>query len=171
MTGTYTLTESQPTSYLGDALFDYLTIPGQSGGITTTRNVISGIVFTPTANASGYGFAEVRPAQLAGIVGVDTNGDGQYGLTEPGLGGVPDPLSGTTYSGATYSRVQTSAASSGVVSFFTLPPGVYTLTEQQPAAFGPGAAAAGQFATFPGVVVDANTIGGIRLGSFDYARS
>jgi protocatechuate 3,4-dioxygenase beta subunit len=107
LTGTYTLTESQPTSYLGDALFDYLTIAGQSGGITTTRNVISGIVFTPTANASGYGFAELRPAQLSGIVGVDTNGDGQYGLT-----------------GATYSRVQTSAASSGVFSFITLPPGV-----------------------------------------------
>ena len=58
---------------------------------------------------------------------MDTNGDGVYGSTEPGLGGVPILLSGMTYSGATYSRVQTSAASSGLVSFITVPPGVYTV--------------------------------------------
>ena len=170
LTGTYTVTESQPASYLGAPLFDFLDIPGTSGGITNTRNVISGIPFFPGVNASGYGFAEVRPAQLGGLVGVDTNGDGVYGSTEPGLGGVPILLSGMTYSGATYSRVQTSAASSGLVSFITVPPGVYTVTEQQPSGFGDGSAVAGQFATFPGVVVGANTIGGIRLGSSDYAR-
>ncbi|MEP6874272.1 MAG: SdrD B-like domain-containing protein, partial [Burkholderiales bacterium] len=126
--GTYTVTE--PTQPAGSS--NGLTIPGTGGGsatsVATLPSAISGIVLTAAANASANNFAEIPSSSaIAGRVWLDANNNGSIDASEGGIAGVTIELTGTDANGPV-SRTATTDAT-GVFSFGTLAPGVYTLRE------------------------------------------
>lgn len=126
--GTYTVTE--PTQPAGSS--NGLTIPGTGGGgatsVATLPSAISGIVLTAAANASANNFAEIPSSSaIAGRVWLDANDNGSVDAGESGIAGVTIELTGTDANGPV-SRTATTDAT-GMFSFGTLAPGVYTLRE------------------------------------------
>ncbi|MBK8833330.1 MAG: hypothetical protein IPO29_00250 [Anaerolineae bacterium] len=79
VTGTYAILETQPVGYL-----DGRETVGTGGGLTTTNDIISRIVFTPGVVITGYAFGEQRNI-IAGNVYLDGNGNGVRESNESSL--------------------------------------------------------------------------------------
>ncbi|MDP2351210.1 MAG: SdrD B-like domain-containing protein, partial [Pseudomonadota bacterium] len=136
----YTLTETQPSSYL-----DGRESVGVVGGVvsgtapntgfddTPANNRITGIHLGAGQSGSDYLFGE-RGARLNGYVYVDVNGNGGKDAGETGLTGIPVTLSGTTADGVnicTLLACATTTNADGAYAFAGLPVGTYTLVEDQ----------------------------------------
>jgi hypothetical protein len=130
VTGTYAIREFQPDGYL-----DGRETVGTGGGLTTTNDIISRIVFTPGVVITGYNFGEQRNI-IAGFVYLDGNGNGMMDSSE---GGLDTPaslvLSGLNNLGQS---VLMTVTTTGPYQFTGLRPGTYTLTEIQPAGYADG---------------------------------
>jgi hypothetical protein len=134
--GTYTLTEVQPS----DRLDGKETAGNLGGDVDNTQdsNTITSIVIgNDGVDAAGYNVAEIRPSELQGLVWQDFNNDGEVNFGEKAIENVTIAISGTDDRG---DAVNLSAATDvdGVYMFVELRPGVYTLTETQPAGFDDG---------------------------------
>src|SRR5207247_310145 len=124
--GTYTLTETQPANYLDGK--DTIGTPGGN----TSNDQFANIVLGPGVAGANNNFGELTPASLGGLVYVDANNIGIKDPSESGIGGVTVTLSGTDDLGHAVSATQTTAPD-GSYAFNNLRPGVYTLSESQPA--------------------------------------
>lgn len=107
-----------------------------------------------------YNFGELSAASLSGYVSFDVDNDGDAGFGEAVIPGALIILSGRTWEG-TPALVTGTTLVNGSFTFGGLAPGVYTLTEQQPAGWLDGLDRAGSAG---GALVAPDTIGGI-LGS------
>jgi large repetitive protein len=119
LSGTYTVTETQPATYL-----DGLDTAGSVGG-TVSNDVISAVALGAGIDAVSYDFGETRPGSISGRV-LDDNG--------APIAGVDITLTGPNGS----TTVQTDG--SGNYVFTNLAPGTYTVTETQPTGYGEGGA-------------------------------
>ncbi|MBK8833580.1 MAG: hypothetical protein IPO29_01540 [Anaerolineae bacterium] len=123
---------------------------GNGGGITTTNDVISGIVYTTDAVFEGYVFAELSRSSLRGFVWVDANANDLYDYSEAYVNGVTLTLTGTDDLGASVSIVTQTLPTcpfsycDSQYRFIGLRPGNYTITEQQPAGYASGLSVVGQ---------------------------
>lgn len=129
--GTYTLTETQPTTPANQT---GRTTAGTSGG-TVNVNTISNVVLTANQTATGYLFAEIPLLSTGGSVYEDTNGNGRRDTGENGIQGVTITLTGTSIVNGTITPRTTTTDESGNYSFADLTPGTYTLAETQPTGF------------------------------------
>ena len=156
--GNYTVTETQPASYL-----DGKDAAGTSGGSTAVNDAISGIVistFGVTASANNFG--ELVPAQISGTVFIDLDNDGIRDAGETGgVPGVTITLTGTDDLGNPVSTTTTTDGS-GNYSFTGLRPGSYTVTETPPAGLTHTGAEAGTAGGTGGV---GTSVTGILLSS------
>ena len=136
----YTITETQPAG-----LLDGIDTVGSLGGDATVNDVISGVVVAAGDAGTGYDFAELPPASLAGTVFEDLNNDGVVDAGEPGIAGVDVTLTGVDELGNVVDvTVQTDADGNYV--FEDLRPADaagYTITETQPATHLDGVDSAG----------------------------
>ncbi|HEX3152702.1 MAG TPA: SdrD B-like domain-containing protein [Gemmataceae bacterium] len=126
--GTYTLTETQPTS---PANQNGKSIAGNGGG-TATSNTVTGITLTVGKAATGYNFGEIPLVQTGGFVYEDKNGNGKKDSGEPGIPGALVTLTGTDVLGAAISAKTATTDASGAYVFNAILPGTYAITETQP---------------------------------------
>lgn len=139
----YTITETQPAGYLdgrettGTGTTTAGTVDNTAFDSTSAHNRITGIVLAPGQSGVSYLFGE-QGGTLAGNVYVDgytgatINGSKDAG--EPGLPNVRIYLSGTTAGGSNVCSIIASctATTDGTGAFsFVVPPGTYTLIEEQ----------------------------------------
>ncbi len=135
--GTYTITETQPGSYV-----DGIETLGGFGGsksdalgadAITSVNVPAGA----SGTGAGYDFGEVLRSSLGGSTFLDTNADGTKQVGENGLGtAIPVTLTGTDAFGQAVSLSGTSDPVTGAYSFSGLRPSNgagYTITENDAA--------------------------------------
>ena len=136
--GTYRIRETQPSGY-----FSVGAIPGLLNGSGRLGESVLGNpdVLTEIAILQGdsrgteLNFAEAQPARISGFVYRDNNNDGIRGTTEKGLSNVEIRLTSTmTITGESITRTARTSAD-GSYSFLTLPPGIYTISEVQPAGY------------------------------------
>jgi autotransporter-associated beta strand protein/parallel beta-helix repeat protein len=138
LAGTYQLVELQPPG-----VTDGPELPGSLGGDTSAsfNDVIFHIVVTPGAAATGYYFFERPLSSVGGYVFLDKNNDGIFNLVdEQGIPNVTVQLSGVIDGpggGAVLVQTQTTDAR-GNYSFNDLPPGTYSIVENQPAGYSDG---------------------------------
>ncbi len=151
--GTYTLIESQPPGYS-----DNQETAGTYSGNLALNDIISNIVLPDGGNGTGYNFGElpIMPSpspspspntatgSLSGIVYIDLNDSNSYELNEPGIPAVALTLSGLDANGAPLQRFAVTGQD-GRYSFPSLPAGVYTITENQPAGYNDSHESAGTF--------------------------
>ena len=143
LAGTYTVTETQPSG-----VFPGVGTVGSLGGTLANplANSITSVNVGPATSGTGYNFGEFAPSSVAGAVYTDANNNGVRNPGELGIGGVAITISGTAFAGTPAARplvasdlpgnsltVLTDAA--GNFLFAGIPPGVYAITEAQPAAF------------------------------------
>ena len=140
--GTYTLTETQPTAYADgkeSVGTPAGTVNNSSFGNTAATNQIASIPLGAGKSGGGYNFGELT-GSLTGLVYNDANGNGSYDSVEPGIAGVTLTLTGTDSLGNSVSQtVQTDT--SGNYSFTGLlsaDGSGYTITETQPASWNDG---------------------------------
>jgi hypothetical protein len=158
--GTYTLTETQPTSL---ANVNGKVIAGSAGGtVTASTNTIAGITLTDGKSATGYTFAEVPLVSTGGAVYEDTDGNGIKDAGEPGIPGVTVSLTGTSVVDGTITPKTTTTGSDGTFTFTNLTPGSYTITKTPPTGFTTGKNANG---TPPAMTVADDKFAGIDLTS------
>ena len=149
LAGTYTITETPPPGPgTAGGFYDGLDSAGTAGG-TVGNDTISSIELGTGVSATGYTFGENPPADPFGFVWNDRNRNGRRDPGEPGIAGVAITISGTAFAGTLLSRTLTSADAlngltvftdaSGRYEFRPIPPGLYTITETQPAAYNDGA--------------------------------
>src|SRR5262249_33594716 len=129
--GTYTVTETQPASYLdGLEAKNNVVLPASAGG----RKAMDEITINPGGEAINKLIGELRPGSLSGFVYVDASNNGLKESTETAIAGVTLTLTGSDDLGAIVSR-NTTTSSTGTYSFGNLRPGTYTVTESQPAGY------------------------------------
>ncbi len=154
LAGTYSVAETQPAAFL-----DGIDSPGSTGGTADNNpggDVISGIPIAPGADSIANNFSEVEAGSLRGSV-IDDGGNG--------IAGVTITLTGTDHVGTAIS-ITTTTATSGTYLFDLLAPGIYAITETQPAAYGDGGESAGTVGgTTVGDDTADDTITTIDLGS------
>jgi uncharacterized repeat protein (TIGR01451 family) len=124
LSGSYTLTETQPTAYL-----DGIDSAGSAGG-TISNDAISAILLGGGVDAVDYRFGELGQT-LAGRVYVDTDLNGTRGPNDPGIAGVTITLQrpdGTVVA-------TTTTAADGTYSFPNLDFADYVVVETQPAGY------------------------------------
>lgn len=155
--GTYAIAESQPNGYIDGAEQNGVPIA------TVGADKFTGIDLTTTSAASGgFNFGEVKAGSISGIVYDDVNNDGLQATSgELGIPGVKIKLTGTNDLGQSVSKT-TTTGSDGSFNFGTLRPGLYTLTETQPANYLDGLERAG---TAGGSIGTNDNIAGIDLAS------
>lgn len=160
--GNYSIRQIQPTGFL-----DGLDAAGTIDGVVVGAAVNPGDLITSVAIRQGqtginYNFGELRPATLSGRVHVDSNGDCLYDPGELLLAGVTIRL--INASGIEVASTQTN--SQGVYTFTDIPPGTYTVIQEQPEGYFPGTARPGSAG---GIKETSNRIGSITLGSGEVA--
>ncbi|MEZ4708463.1 MAG: SdrD B-like domain-containing protein [Caldilineaceae bacterium] len=101
-------------------LADYVST-GDADGVNDNQIAVSVIGF-PLAELNFY---DARPAAIHGVIIHDLNGNGQEDANEPGLAGVRVTLS---------NGQETITAADGSY-FFTVPPGIYTITVTDPSGY------------------------------------
>ena len=135
--GLYTLTLTPPAGYL-----DGTDTLGTAGGKVGNEQ-FSAINLAATTTASGYNFAELRPASLAGCVWDDTdNNDGIMEPGEPAIAGSNVMLIGTDDRGEAV-NLAVITDSQAAYSFTNLRPGTYTITDDMPVGYTNGKQAIG----------------------------
>lgn len=135
--GTYSLEEqAQPVG-----LLDGKETAGTLGGSVNNNadsNSISGIaVVLDGEDGAGYGFGEIQPSVIQGMVWEDFNNDGQVNFGEAAIEGVTIRLEGTDDRGNAVS-LQVVTDSEGLYLFDDLRPGTYSIREIQPAGYNDG---------------------------------
>ena len=151
--GTYQVVETQPDGYLsvGDTPG---TVDGETRGVVTTVDILSGINLDGGDDSIHNDFAETRPAALSGYVYYDANNNGIMDLGEQGIGGVQLTL--LDAAGKPTGATATTDAN-GSYQFANLMPGQYGVSEVQPAGYLDGldaAGTAGGTAHNPGDLID-----------------
>ena len=154
MPGSYSIQESQPSSYL-----DGKDTLGSLSG-TQANDLFTSIPLNVGASGINYNFGELLASSLAGKVYVDSNNNGVLDPSEAGIASVTLTLTGTNDLGTPVSATTTTAAD-GTYSFNGMRPGTYTIAETQPANFLDGKTNAGSL----GGVVTNNQIASISLPS------
>jgi uncharacterized repeat protein (TIGR01451 family) len=133
--GTYRVNETQPTAYVDNA--DNLGSGAQANG-TTSNDEHSAVVLTAGQAGVNYDFGELKPAEIAGRVWFDRDNDGKFDPSKDlGLAGVTITLTGTDDLGNRVTLTVTTATD-GSYLFTGLRPGIYTITETQPAEYRDG---------------------------------
>ncbi len=87
LSGTYTISETQPLIY-SDGQDSVGTINGTPVGLLVSNDVIGNIVLPAGTDGINYNFGELADAGLGDRVWLDLNGDGVQDPGEPGIGGV-----------------------------------------------------------------------------------
>ena len=140
LSGTYTVTETQPAGY-EDGFDD----AGSAGGDTTVNDEISAIPLAPGVNITDYDFGEILLSSISGTVFDDLNNDGVQDAGELGIAGVEVTLTGTDDLGNPVTLTTTTDAD-GNYTFTDLRPSDaagYTVTETQPVDYNDGIDTAG----------------------------
>lgn len=124
-------------------------LPAQNAVFTNTATIVTtgsgdtnGGSDPMAGNNHNAGQVTVQNSTLSGRVYEDLNGSGQPDAGEPGIAGVTLTLTGTDAQGNAVPPMTVVTDASGNWSF-TVPPGTYTVTETQPAAYQPGITRAG----------------------------
>ena len=130
--GTYTITETQPTTPVNQT---GKSKAGTAGGNIGTANVISNIVLGVNKQATGYTFGEVPVVSLGGAVYEDANGNGLKDTGETGIAGVTVTLTGSNVVSGAITPVTATTDADGNYTFDTLLPGTYTIAETQPTGY------------------------------------
>jgi uncharacterized repeat protein (TIGR01451 family) len=125
LSGTYTLTETQPAAYL-----DGLDSVGSAGG-TLGNDVLSAITLPAGIDAIDYAFGE-HSLSIHGTVYVDGNLNGAFDSGEKTLGNVTVALQ--TPGGSTVAT--TTTAADGTYHFDNVASGSYLIVETQPDGYG-----------------------------------
>ncbi len=160
--GNYSIRQIQPTGFL-DGRDTAGTIDGSVVGVAINPgDLITSVAIRQGQSGINYNFGELRPATLSGRVHVDANGDCLYDPGELLLSGVTIRL--INASGVEVASTQTD--SQGVYTFTDIPPGTYTVIQDQPEGYFPGTARPGSAG---GVKETDNRIGSITLGSGEVA--
>jgi hypothetical protein len=165
--GTYTVTETQPAGFL-QGTNTVGTVNGVTDGVLIPVDMIGSIVLTSGQNSINNNFGEVLPVTISGNVYEDQFGLGFLAPGDPPLGGVVLTL--TNAQGAVVAATMT--GSTGTYAFTTtatgapLPPGIYMVTEIQPAGFLQGTNTVGTVnGVTDGVLNPVDMIGSIVLTS------
>ena len=127
--GSYGVSEVQPALYSQGT-----DTPGSVGGSVTAVDVIAGANLPAGVAAVSYNFGEVPPSTLSGYVYIDANDNGVKDAGDAGIAGVAVRLAGIDDLGNPVSAVTTTDAG-GAYSFGILRPGIYVVTETQPAGY------------------------------------
>ncbi|MCU0704417.1 MAG: SpaA isopeptide-forming pilin-related protein, partial [Fimbriiglobus sp.] len=135
--GTYGVQQVQPAGFL-----DGKDTPGSTGGGAPQNDTLTAVPLPPGANSINNNFGELVPVippppvpgTVSGFVYEDPNDNGVKEPGEPGIPGVIVRLS----NGAT-----TTTDANGFYQFSNLVPGLYTITQSQPAGFIDGKDTAG----------------------------
>lgn len=131
--GTYTLTQTQPTTPATQTGKDGV---GSTGGTVSAANTISNITLATNEQATNYRFAEIPLRTVTGVVFEDTDGDGVRDTGEPGISGVTITLTGTSIvTGAAITPRTATTNTDGTYTFDNVVPGTYTIAETQPTGF------------------------------------
>jgi hypothetical protein len=138
--GTYTITEAQPTGYI-----DGLDSAGSSAGTVKDDQVVN-IALGSGVSATGYNFGEhltdTSLGSLSGSVYVDQNGNGVKDPGEPGIAGITLTLTGDDARGFSITE-NTVTTIDGSYLFPDLAPGSYAIAEVAPANYLDGQDTAG----------------------------
>jgi uncharacterized repeat protein (TIGR01451 family) len=126
LAGTYAIKATHPAGFASGII-----TPGSANGTVSPPNSIIAIGLGAGVNATGYTFAEYDPI-LTGSVFIDANDNGVRDPGEPGIANTTITLTGTNVFGTSVTMA-TSTDTTGAYQFPGLAPGVYTLTETQPA--------------------------------------
>ena len=125
--GVYSVFEVQPEGY-----FDGGEEVGTAGGHVGGNDLITNIQLGPGVNATDYDFCENEPVSISGFVYVDLDNDGARDSGESGIAGVTLVLLDAAGRPTT---VTTVTDVNGFYRFDGLAPGVYGVSEVQPAAY------------------------------------
>ncbi len=162
--GRYSVHELQP-----DGFFNGRTYPGSAGGDASELDFIRGFQIDSGANLTNYDFTEIPPAQIAGYVFIDNNGDCLVQPGERGISNVRVDLISET--GVVLQTARTNA--DGSYQFSGLAPGRYAVRETQPEGYfqgGQRAGSGGGDATQPDIITAININGGDVLVEYNFCE-
>lgn len=151
MPGEYQVREQQPAGYYQGGQ-----VVGSAGGVVLDTDHLGQIILTPGVFADGYDFCELPPANLAGQVYLDLDGDCVRDANEQPLPGVTIELLDSAGNLVT----TTATGSDGRYAFSNLRPDEYQVRERQPSGYYQGGQVVGNAG---GVILDADHIGQIEL--------
>jgi hypothetical protein len=130
--GNYTIVQTtEPAGYLDGK--------DSANGVVLPNSIGTDSIPVTLTNADlpNNDFGEVRAASLSGFVYYDRDDNGLFESNESGIAGVSITLTGTNDQGTTINVAQATGAD-GSYHFVGLRPGVYNITETQPANYLPG---------------------------------
>ncbi len=159
MPGQYKVTEFQPEGY-----FDGLDAAGSAGGTAhNPGDLIDGVYLSSGQSGVNYDFGELMPGCISGYVYADANNNGVFDEGETPLVGVQLTLLDASGKPTGETRVTDEA---GYYRFCGLTPGVYGVSEAQPAGYYDGldtVGTSGGTAHNPGDLIDLIPLGsGVR---------
>jgi uncharacterized repeat protein (TIGR01451 family)/fimbrial isopeptide formation D2 family protein len=126
LTGTYTISETQPPIY-SDGSDSVGTIGGTPVGMLVSNDVIGNITLSAGTDGINYNFGELADAGLGDRVWLDRNGDGAQDPGEPGIGGVQVYLDLNNDGVRDAGEPVTTTNALGQYFFGNLPGGTYTV--------------------------------------------
>ena len=151
--GTYRVVETQPAGYFSVGA-SAGTVGGQTRGAVTTSDIISGIALEGGEDSVANDFAEMKSASISGYVYADDNNNGIFDEGETPIGGVALTLLDEAGNPTGQTAV---TDANGYYHFENLMPGIYGLSETQPAGYYDGReteGSAGGIAHNPGDLID-----------------
>jgi serine-aspartate repeat-containing protein C/D/E len=157
--GIYRIQQLQPSGWIDgkDSAGTLLTSSGTvSAGVVTQSDLISEIILMSGYEGRNYNFGE-RLGSLAGTVHADTNGNCVFDPQEQGLAGVTIRLIDENGAERT-----TTTDDHGRYEFLDLPPGTYSVIQEQPHGYFNGSQKAG---TAGGDASQANMISQVTIGT------
>jgi uncharacterized surface anchored protein len=152
--GQYSLQETQPPQFQPGT-----NAVGTQGGTQTSPGTISNFTLAPGQTGNSNNFGQWQPSSVAGKVYLDSNDNGQQDPGEPNLSGVTLTL--TDVSNGTTVTQTTTTGVDGTFIFSNLTPGIYSVTERQPAGLFIGT---NQLGTGGGAL-NGNTMSNISVGA------